>query len=938
MSQLNGINSDIKVPVTRPAERYGRGMLTGRAAGRPASGLTGGSGRPGRVGGNWWWLQVGVMLVWAAGLAGAQEYQLNQQELRIARGENLALDFGTVPQKDHTILLDIIARLDSDGLGGSLYFMALALNGQVVDSARGRQAVRLVNKPFVSPVAPDTPYSWSDNKAWRVLYAPDFAGARRQAFYAGDPYQTTLDVTDLTNPAAENRLTISNVCTYSPPAGSRGNHDLVIQSIKVIVKPEPSPMMAVPEVRGEVINRGTPGAGPAACEARLLPGGGVRVQLGESRFDLTTRLSYPRAGYNLLVPGEQAEGSGQAGWQVQTTVTAEGGEVQAAGPDYRLHRKVRVTSRKVEISDQIVNQHPERPLGLLVEHGANLKDLPQATVRLAGNADPAINEYYSPGNPSVYLRLENQGLGLLCEDDVFRNQATLFYDAEREAAGLRTDKLWLPGGGSYTLKWSIYPVASDDYYDFINLVRHDWGSNYTVEGPWTFFYNPDAILAVPVEELRAQFQKLGLRYACYCGGWVDPRHDPGRIGFGTGVLDPYWADFRGRLRDAAARIREAAPGCKVLIYYDSQRDTSEGGAERFQDSWLTNEQGQQLTTEWGGRYSLTHSVVATLDNSFGQAMLQAVDRYMDELEPDGLYWDEMEGVSYGNPLITYNMADGYSCQLNPQTLEIEREIGLTTLLGEGHRKAVINRVRARGGTMMGNGPTCTRGLLELNPQRMVEIQHNDYWCFEGNLDSPLGYASGRMDFGNWIRALRLATLLVGTRHTYEHEISPYVFPFTPIELHSGYLSGRERIITLHEGNYGWPGERCLVQVRHFDTEGKLTGRDYPTRVRDEARTAVTPAEGEVVVLVRLPVTLQPGNDEATVSAVSYGAQGLQLRVQSAGGATLEVQNGELPLVADQQWTVQAGEQTVAAKVDQQGKLMVTVPPGDMTVVVRPAGP
>ena len=82
-------------------------------------------------------------------------------------------------------------------------------------------------------------------------------------------------------------------------------------------------------------------------------------------------------------------------------------------------------------------------------------------------------------------------------------------------------------------------------------------------------------------ELREKFRRLGIRFACYCGGWVDPQHDRKRIGFGSGVLDDYWTDFRTRLRQAAAKIRRACPEVKVLVYYDTQRDTSETGHERF---------------------------------------------------------------------------------------------------------------------------------------------------------------------------------------------------------------------------------------------------------------------------------------------------------------------------------------------------------------------
>jgi hypothetical protein len=93
--------------------------------------------------------------------------------------------------------------------------------------------------------------------------------------------------------------------------------------------------------------------------------------------------------------------------------------------------------------------------------------------------------------------------------------------------------------------------------------------------------------------------------------WIDRKPDPKRNAFGTGGLEDNWADFRRRLREAAARIREAAPQVKILVYYDSQRETSEGGHERFRDSWLTDREGNQLSTDWDGRGSRTYSCVTT---------------------------------------------------------------------------------------------------------------------------------------------------------------------------------------------------------------------------------------------------------------------------------------------------------------------------------------
>jgi len=155
----------------------------------------------------------------------------------------------------------------------------------------------------------------------------------------------------------------------------------------------------------------------------------------------------------------------------------------------------------------------------------------------------------------------------------------------------------------------------------------------------------------------------------------------------------------------------------------------------------------------------------------------------------------------------------------------------------------------------------------------------------------------------------MATLLVGTRYNYEHEISPYVFPFTPIELHAGYLLGRERIIATHSGNYGWAGERCLVQVRHFSKDGKLTGKDFTTTVGKESRTAVELAESEAVVLERLPILVRPKSGTAEISALRCGADKLAWTLRAPAGATMRVSSGAMKLTPRQRFAVTIGSET-----------------------------
>ncbi|MGQ9732277.1 MAG: hypothetical protein ACUVX8_13525 [Candidatus Zipacnadales bacterium] len=788
-----------------------------------------------------------VLFIHSAGL-GVSEELLRTDELTISRGETAAFHLGALHTKDQTILLETYARMDSPNLGGSMFFMEFALNGQVITAAKTRHVCRLLNRPLMSPVAPGLPSSWYGHGGWRVVYAPDFKIAKTQTFYADDPYRTVLDITDLVDRATDNVLTVTNTASAALAQRLGLEMRLVLGRLAIRVEPGVSPMLAPSDVHEHVINRGQKGAGPAQYKGKLLPGGGFVVTVAGKRFEFTSDFSYPKAGFHHLLPA--SANADPTDWQVTITAGEGQGTVHATCRQYHVTRRVRFEKRKIKIADEITNLDPQQGLGLLVRHSVNLREYPQSALRLAGNADPALNEYHSAANPSVYIALEDCALGMLCEDDVFRNQVTLFFDPEIESAGLMTKMLYLGPQERYELQWSVYPVASRDYYDFINLVREDWGANYTVEGAWCFF-TPDQILGIPLEELRAALERLGVRYICSWGGWVDPKRDPKRIGFGCEVLSDYWADYRSRLREATAKLHKAKPDVKVLVYYDSERDTHSDAGTRFFDSRLTDANGTHLSTDWGGQYSLTWSMFATLENTFGKAMLEVVDAYLGEIGADGLYWDEMEHVSYGAPLITYSQLDGHSCILDPQTYTAKQQIGITTLLGAAHRAAVVQKVRAQGGFVLGNGPATTRQLLDLHVQRMVEIQHNEVWAYEGHLNSPLGYASSRLDFGNVTRALSMAMLLVGTRLDYPYDISRYLFPFTPLELHHGYLLGRERIITMHSGSYGWHGEETRCMVRIFDPEGKLREERGPLMVSDTQRMEIKLAEGEVAVIERI---------------------------------------------------------------------------------------
>jgi hypothetical protein len=248
---------------------------------------------------------------------------------------------------------------------------------------------------------------------------------------------------------------------------------------------------------------------------------------------------------------------------------------------------------------------------------------------------------------------------------------------------------------------------------------------------------------------------------------------------------------------------------------------------------------------------------------------------------------------------------------------------------------------------LGNTPTGNLKDLHTGIFRMVEIQNNDVNHYQGNLETPLGYISIQNDWKSLLRALNFAMLPIpimprdktGAYVNLDSDILPYLFPFTPIELHAGYLLGKERIIVTHDGNYGWQDDLSLVISRHFDGKGKLTDDHFATQITSNgARTKVLLGENEAAVLEKIPVRFAPvskvllPNWNASVTVTKYDEAQLSLKIDAPQGGILTVSNGSFPIqngrtmdVFFQQKNANSGL-TKRATV-QSGTLLVDIPKG-----------
>lgn len=506
-------------------------------------------------------------------------------------------------------------------------------------------------------------------------------------------------------------------------------------------------------------------------------------------------------------------------------------------------RTASVLPTHVEISDTIVN--PSNAVGgLRVRHAVATTG---GRAWLGGRSEPSLERLYDPWNPTVFVpAAAGGGVGLVAEDDVFRNQLTVDRDDATQTAGLATDLLCVAPGATYTMTWSVYPIATADYWDFVNVVRRDWHANdVTIPGAMIWF-RPDDVLGRPVESLRAALAAQNVAVASLSGGWIDPRRTdtPPRIGFGTYVMDETFAAYRDRIRAAVARLHEAQPGLRVLLYFDTQRDSTPDAEHRFADSLLRTAGGRPERSDFGGRFTPSASLVPTIGNSFGDA-LPAIAAAMRALGADGLYWDEMDAVEYGAPRVTTSVWDGHTCRLDAGG-RVVTKLGLANLLSDPLKARL-----AGDGPLLGNSPPTTRRFQRRPDLRMVEGQHNDAWGAFVHLTTPIAYLGSWLDWPRLRAKIDEGVLIAGGSLDRPSAFIARLYPFTPEDIRPGTLRGRERIVTTRSGDVGWRDATGPLRLYRYDAAGAEHPADWPVDRRDGgAVVRIALQAGEAAIVVR----------------------------------------------------------------------------------------
>jgi hypothetical protein len=213
-------------------------------------------------------------------------------------------------------------------------------------------------------------------------------------------------------------------------------------------------------------------------------------------------------------------------------------------------------------------------------------------------------------------------------------------------------------------------------------------------------------------------------------------------------------------------------------------------------------------------------------------MKNMMNGQLTEMGVDGFMLDETQGPSplYSelgmNAQVDYSRWDGCSAILDPTTFAIKQKIGYIALLSEEFEKNLISDYAAqRGLLVVANGAPTTRSRNRDAAMHMVETDsHGIEDTMRLHFTTPLAYFyPGRYDVAYLRRLLERGALPWFTSPSDQLAITRRFFPITVQELRRGWIKGKERVITMNPGSYGWPGETYPYLIWRYAADGTLVG-------------------------------------------------------------------------------------------------------------------
>jgi len=314
---------------------------------------------------------------------------------------------------------------------------------------------------------------------------------------------------------------------------------------------------------------------------------------------------------------------------------------------------------------------------------------------------------------------------------------------------------------------------------------------------------------------------------------------------------------------------------------------------------------------------------------------------MDEMGATTIFGDSLMSLHGGN--FTFDRWDGHTVDIDPATKTITKKYASVHLLAMDFVIEYCRKVTAKGGAVICDGGPVTISFAQRAPVATYTQEGGGAACRDVHFAPQpvvLGYPKSRSAPGVY-RDIR-AALDGGALYYYyfgdigRSTILSEMYPITVEELHSGFIKGRERLITAHSGAYGWPGNRDLHFAYVSDARGILIPSTFLTTVdRSGVRTQITLKENEMAVLKKIPVAIR-SRRPINLMAQRYDDEAIRFVLNGRGKTKFTLRDGAFAVRPDAVYLVKT-DTVKRVTADKRGTLSFGIAlDGELQVGVEPA--
>jgi len=655
--------------------------------------------------------------------------------------------------------------------------------------------------------------------------------------------------------------------------------------------------------------------------------GGITLTIDNVSFPIESTFSFPNGGDNGFTVATRDDVKSENAWRVSSTSAGDVHHIHGEGDFYSIHRKLRIESTRVIVEDTITNK-TDQVLGIILSNQVNMTDM--------DGEQPFLR-----ANPTLFAKHKGRGVGLVALDDVYYLQ--LYNRFKDGIVELRDEHFGLDKKASYTVKWAIYPTATDDYYDFINQVRHDEKINGHLEGGLTLSTGWE-----PLSHKEVRIKNLGYLSQCYL---TRVTKDPVLSIEGWEYRE--YPEVTARIKNTLTGSRRKHPQVKVGFHVAHSLFVM-NNPERFADSKAISADGSQHlygsnNFAYYGRYFSKELFdqnwrwwifLPTMENSFGKYMIESADYMINELGAN-FVWADGYISGYVRDGYVYDRFDGHSVTIDLKTKLVTRTKANVTLTALPVLKKVAQMFDDAGGRLVSNGRGGPPSYWKYNTITSNETGGGDQQPISGmhlsRTVTPLGnpgvIKSERDIYHDVLAKLDLGALYLfygetdhrprGHNYVHEESLVTYMYPITFDHISPGTVRGLQRIVTKKSGTYGWHRDRSLHNIYYSDSIGRIISNRFVTTVdADSVRTVLDFAKNESAVIEKMPATAQSAAP-LNVMVRQYDQNGAKLLVHGKGAVRFHFKNGRFPVYKGLIYQITTNGKPIVLK-DNEDDLQFTV--------------